>query len=126
MGIESSNHSGGASAQRIIMNVDEMHEIMNYIAKIHLSFQDVVNPKLAELAATKYFEGGESSKALARYPEFMKKATQVSALYGQAYSDVVSIMVQWLEQDRVLAEAFRNSLASDPEAQANITKLFGG
>lgn len=126
MGKESANHDGGASAQRIVMNVDEMHEIMNYIAKIHLSFQDVVNPKLAELAATKYFEGGESSKALARYPEFTVKATQVSALYGQAYRDVMLIMMQWLEQDRVLAEAFRNSLSSDPDAQANITKLFGG
>lgn len=125
MGKESIHHDGGgASSQQIVMNVDEMHEIMRYLTTIELSFQQRLAPKLQALSQTKYYEGGEASKALDHYAKMLNKVNEVSDLYSRANGEVFHLMNQWLEQDEVLAQNFRDSLQGGGQLADNLRQLF--
>ena len=72
---------GGSGSNEITMNPDEMHTIMRYITNIEISFQNNLAPKLKSLSETKYYEGGEASKAMDHYADMLNKVNEVGDLY---------------------------------------------
>ena len=113
----------GGGAQEITMNPDEMHTIMRYIANIEISFQNSLAPKLKSLSETKYYEGGEASKAMDHYADMLNKVNEVGDLYRRANSEIVSMMKQMIEQDTKLRDDFMNGLAADPALVQNLKTL---
>lgn len=61
--IDATTMDGGGSKE-IVMNPEEMQAIMRYITTVEVSFQNNLAPKLKSLSETKYYEGGEASKAM--------------------------------------------------------------
>ncbi|UTX65613.1 hypothetical protein DEH83_07845 [Streptococcus constellatus] len=105
------------------MNVDEMQAIMRYITTVEISFQNNLAPKLKSLSETKYYEGGEASKAMEHYTKMLNKVNEVGDLYRRANSEILNMMGQWLEQDKKLKEDFVNSLSSNPALVNNLESL---
>ena len=114
---------GGGGAQEITMNPDEMHTIMRYITNIEISFQNNLAPKLKSLSETKYYEGGEASKAMDHYADMLNKVNEVGDLYRRANSEILSMMGQWLQQDAQLRDDFLNGLSSNPTLVQNLETL---
>ena len=114
---------GAGGAQEITMNPDEMHTIMRYIANIEISFQNNLAPKLKSLSETKYYEGGEASKAMDHYADMLNKVNEVGDLYRRANSEILSMMGQWLQQDAQLRDDFLNGLSSNPTLVQNLETL---
>ena len=113
----------GGGSREIVMNVDEMQAIMRYITTVEISFQNNLAPKLKSLSETKYYEGGEASKAMEHYTKMLNKVNEVGDLYRRANSEILNMMGQWLEQDKKLKEAFMNSLSSNPALVNNLESL---
>ena len=105
------------------MNPDEMHTIMSYIANIEISFQNNLAPKLKSLSETKYYEGGEASKAMDHYADMLNKVNEVGDLYRLANSEILSMMDQMIEQDTKLRDDFMNGLVADPALVQNLKTL---
>ena len=105
------------------MNPDEMHTIMRYIANIEISFQNSLAPKLKSLSETKYYEGGEASKAMDHYADMLNKVNEVGDLYRRANSEILSMMGQMIEQDTKLRDDFINGLVADPALVQNLETL---
>ena len=114
---------GAGGAQEITMNPDEMHTIMRYITNIEISFQNNLAPKLKSLSETKYYEGGEASKAMEHYSKMLNKVNEVGDLYRRANSEILSMMGQWLQQDAQLRDDFLNGLSSNPTLVKNLETL---
>lgn len=114
---------GAGGAQEITMNPDEMHTIMRYITNIEISFQNNLAPKLKSLSETKYYEGGEASKAMDHYADMLNKVNEVGDLYRRANSEILSMMGQWLQQDAQLRDDFLNGLSSNPTLVQNLETL---
>lgn len=113
----------GGGSREIVMNVDEMQAIMRYITIVEISFQNNLAPKLKSLSETKYYEGGEASKAMEHYTKMLNKVNEVGDLYRRANSEILNMMGQWLEQDKKLKEDFVNSLSSNPALVNNLESL---
>ncbi|WP_239493847.1 MULTISPECIES: hypothetical protein [Streptococcus anginosus group] len=113
----------GGGSREIVMNVDEMQAIMRYITTVEISFQNNLAPKLKSLSETKYYEGGEASKAMEHYTKMLNKVNEVGDLYRRANSEILNMMGQWLEQDKKLKEDFVNSLSSNPALVNNLESL---
>ncbi|MEZ7647052.1 hypothetical protein [Streptococcus constellatus] len=113
----------GGGSREIVMNVDEMQAIMRYITTVEISFQNNLAPKLKSLSETKYYEGGEASKAMEHYTKMLNKVNEVGDLYRRANSEILNMMGQWLEQDKKLKEDFVNSLSSNPTLVNNLESL---
>lgn len=113
----------GGGSREIVMNVDEMQAIMRYITTVEISFQNNLAPKLKSLSETKYYEGGEASKAMEHYTKMLNKVNEVGDLYRRANSEILKMMGQWLEQDKKLKEDFVNSLSSNPALVNNLESL---
>lgn len=113
----------GGGSREIVMNVDEMQAIMRYITTVEISFQNNLAPKLKSLSETKYYEGGEASKAMEHYTKMLNKVNEVGDLYRRANSEILNMMGQWLEQDKKLKEDFMNSLSSNPALVNNLESL---
>ena len=113
----------GGGSREIVMNVDEMQAIMRYITTVEISFQNNLAPKLKSLSETKYYEGGEASKAMEHYTKMLNKGNEVGDLYRRANSEILNMMGQWLEQDKKLKEDFVNSLSSNPALVNNLESL---
>ena len=122
--MRSTEDFGGGGRREIVMNPDEMHEIMRYITTIELSFQQTLSPKLQALSQTKYYDGGEASKAMAHYAKMLNKVNEVGDLYSRANGEIFYLMNQWLEQDEVLAQAFSASLQGGGQLADNLRQLF--
>ena len=114
---------GGGGSNEITMNPDEMHTIMSYITNIEISFQNNLAPKLKSLSETKYYEGGEASKAMEHYSKMLNKVNEVGDLYQRANSEILSMMGQWLQQDAQLRDDFLNGLSSNPTLVQNLETL---
>ena len=114
---------GAGGAQEITMNPDEMHTIMRYITNIEISFQNNLAPKLKSLSETKYYKGGEASKAMDHYADMLNKVNEVGDLYRRANSEILSMMGQWLQQDAQLRDDFINGLVADPALVQNLETL---
>ena len=114
---------GAGGTQEITMNPDEMHAIMSYITNIEISFQNNLAPKLKSLSETKYYEGGEASKAMDHYSDMLNKVNEVGDLYRRANSEILSMMGQWLQQDAQLRDDFLNGLSSNPTLVQNLETL---
>ena len=114
---------GAGGAQEITMNPDEMHTIMRYITNIEILFQNNLAPKLKSLSETKYYEGGEASKAMDHYADMLNKVNEVGDLYRRANSEILSMMGQWLQQDAQLRDDFLNGLSSNPTLVQNLETL---
>ncbi|HFU3699768.1 TPA: hypothetical protein ACGOZJ_001959 [Streptococcus suis] len=76
------------------------------------------------MSQTKYYEGGEASKAMEHYAMMLNKVNEVGDLYSRANSEVFYLMNQWLEQDEVLAQNFRDSLQGGGQLAYNLRQLF--
>ncbi|WP_048800855.1 hypothetical protein [Streptococcus constellatus] len=113
----------GGGSREIVVNVDEMQAIMRYITTVEISFQNNLAPKLKSLSETKYYEGGEASKAMEHYTKMLNKVNEVGDLYRRANSEILNMMGQWLEQDKKLKEDFVNSLSSNPALVNNLESL---
>ncbi|MGT2743031.1 hypothetical protein ACVRXX_07015 [Streptococcus plurextorum] len=113
-------------AKEIMMNVDEMQEIMRLMTSLEVSFHTVLAPKLQTLSTTNYYEGGEASKTLKHYTEMLNKVNEIGDLYSRANSEVYQLVEQWLEQDKMLAQSFYDSLDPNGQLVQNITILSGG
>lgn len=113
----------GGGSREIVMNVDQMQAIMRYITTVEISFQNNLAPKLKSLSETKYYEGGEASKAMEHYTKMLNKVNEVGDLYRRANSEILNMMGQWLEQDKKLKEDFMNSLSSNPALVNNLESL---
>lgn len=96
---------------------------MRYITTVEISFQNNLAPKLKSLSETKYYEGGEASKAMEHYTKMLNKVNEVGDLYRRANSEILNMMGQWLEQDKKLKEDFMNSLSSNPALVNNLESL---
>ena len=114
---------GGGGSNEITMNPDEMHTIMRYITNIEISFQNNLAPKLKSLSETKYYEGGEASKAMDHYADMLNKVNEVGDLYRRANSEILSMMDQMIEQDTKLRDDFINGLVADPALVQNLETL---
>lgn len=117
---------GGRSSKEIVMNVDEMQEIMRLMTTLEVSFQTVLAPKLKTLSSTKYYEGGEASKTMKHYGEMLNKVNEIGDLYSRANSEVFNLVGQWLEQDKILAQSFYDSLDPNGVLVQNLNLLSGG
>ena len=120
--IEATAMDGGGSKE-IVMNPDEMQAIMRYITTVEVSFQNNLAPKLKSLSETKYYEGGEASKAMDHYADMLNKVNEVGDLYLRANSEILSMMGQWLQQDAQLRDDFLNGLSSNPTLVQNLETL---
>lgn len=58
------------------------------------------------------------------YAKMLNKVNEVGDLYSRANSEVFHLMNQWLEQDEVLAQAFRDSLQGGGQLADNLRQLF--
>ncbi|HFR3703082.1 TPA: hypothetical protein ACHVE0_002102 [Streptococcus suis] len=54
----------------------------------------------------------------------LNKVNEVGDLYSRANSEVFYLMNQWLEQDEVLAQNFRDSLQGGGPLADNLRRLF--
>lgn len=115
------HRSGGSN--EIVMNSDELQAIMRYITTVEVSFQNNLAPKLKSLSETKYYEGGEASKAMGHYSDMLNKVNEVGDLYWRANSEILSMMGQWLQQDAQLRDDFLNGLSSNPTLVKNLETL---
>ena len=96
---------------------------MRYITTVEISFQNNLAPKLKSLSETKYYEGGEASKAMEHYADMLNKVNEVGDLYRRANSEILSMMGQWLQQDAQLRDDFLNGLSSNPTLVQNLETL---
>ena len=120
--IEATTMDGGGSKE-IVMSPDELQAIMRYITTVEVSFQNNLAPKLKSLSETKYYEGGEASKAMDHYSKMLNKVNEVGDLYRRANSEILSMMGQWLQQDAQLRDDFLNGLSSNPTLVNNLETL---
>ncbi|MGT2866978.1 hypothetical protein [Streptococcus fryi] len=58
------------------------------------------------------------------YAKMLNKVNEVGDLYSRANSEVFYLMNQWLEQDEVLAQNFRDSLQVGGPLADNLRQLF--
>ncbi|HEL1613158.1 TPA: hypothetical protein TXL52_001226 [Streptococcus suis] len=54
----------------------------------------------------------------------LNKVNEVGNLYSRANSEVFYLMNQWMEQDEVLAQNFRDSLQGGGPLADNLRRLF--
>ncbi|MFH0372158.1 hypothetical protein [Streptococcus sp. A22] len=54
----------------------------------------------------------------------LNKVNEVGDLYSRANGEVFHLMNQWLEQDEVLAQNFRDSLQGGGQLADNLRQLF--
>ena len=114
---------GAGGTQEIVMNPDEMQAIMRYITTVEVPFQNNLAPKLKSLSETKYYEGGEASKAMDLYADMLNKVNEVGDLYRRANGEILNMMNQWLEQDAKLRDDFIIGLSSNPKLVENLDSL---
>ena len=96
---------------------------MRYITTVEVSFQNNLAPKLKSLSETKYYEGGEASKAMNHYADMLNKVNEVGDLYRRANGEILNMMGQWIAQDAQLRDDFLNSLSSNPKLVENLDSL---
>lgn len=122
----SSLASTGGYGKEILIDSNELNEIIKLITNLEVSFHTVLIPKLKALSETKYYEGGDAAEMLKHYGEMINKVNEVMDLYSRANGEVFYLMMQWIEQDSILAKSFYESLKSDHQFAENLNILLGG
>ena len=98
-----------SDGKEILINETEMNQIIEYIRILEDSFQNKLAPKLQALANTKYYEGGEASKAMEHYAKMLNKVNEVGDHYRVAYGQVYYTLTQWQGQDATLGSNINHS-----------------